>query len=105
MRSFLACFRLHPTRKRARKRTLPKGEESMPSTLSRWKHFAALALIGDGLMAVVRPPNDAGEWAVGPLAWRKAMPGLGNHPNLTRVLGGVQAAAAMYWLLSQERQQ
>jgi hypothetical protein len=76
----------------------------MLSGLNRWKHFTAMALLGDGLLAIVRPRHAANAWAVGPLAWRKVMHGLDNHPNLTRVIGGVQAAAAMYWVLTQEEQ-
>jgi class 3 adenylate cyclase len=76
----------------------------MLTRLNRWKHFTAMALIGDGLMAVVRPQRDAHAWAVGPRPWRAAMRKLDEHPNLTRVLGGVQVAAVMYWLLSQEHE-
>jgi hypothetical protein len=32
----------------------------------QWKHFAAMLLIGDGVMALICPEWDAEAWAVGP---------------------------------------
>jgi hypothetical protein len=71
----------------------------MDSTLTRWKYFAAMALIGDGMMAMVRPRRDATAWVAGPRLWRNLMRGLADHPGLTRAIGGVQVAAVMYWAL------
>ena len=39
----------------------------------RWQHFTAMALIGDGMMAIVRPHRDAQAWNVGPKPWRGLM--------------------------------
>ena len=39
----------------------------------RWQHFTAMALIGDGMMAIVRPHRDAQAWNVGPKPWRGMM--------------------------------
>ncbi|HEV2273505.1 MAG TPA: hypothetical protein VGR96_05030 [Acidobacteriaceae bacterium] len=71
-------------------------------TSNRWKHFTAMILIGDGMLAVVRPEHDTTAWACGPRPWRKLMRALHRRPALTRVLGAVQAAGAIYWALSQE---
>ncbi len=68
-------------------------------TSDRWKHFTAMALIGDGVMAVVRPRRDVSLWAAGPVPWRKLMKTLDRHPLLTRFLGGAEAAAAIFWVL------
>ena len=71
-------------------------------TSNRWKHFAAMALIGDGVMAVIRPERDAKAWAYGPRPWRKCMRALGRHPELTRLIGAAQIAGGVYWALRQE---
>ncbi len=73
-------------------------------TPKRWKHFAAMALIGDGVMALVHPQRDAAAWHAGPLPWRKLMIALHDRPNLTRVIGAVQIAGAVAWALQQERE-
>jgi hypothetical protein len=70
---------------------------------NRWKHFAAMALIGDGVMAIVRPHHDADAWAHGPRPWRRLMRGLDRHPVLTRLIGAAQVAGGVYWALSRER--
>jgi hypothetical protein len=74
----------------------------MDSIVNRWKYFAAMALIGDGVMALVRPRRDANAWVAGPRLWRSAMRGLAEHPGLTRTLGGLQVAAVMCWVLRQK---
>ncbi len=69
---------------------------------NRWKHFAAMVLIGDGVMAMVRPGRDARAWATGPLAWKRLMWGLRDRPNLTRLLGAAEVVVALRWALAQE---
>jgi hypothetical protein len=68
----------------------------------QWKHFAAMALIGDGVMAMVRPHHDAQAWASGPRPWRALMNGLNRRPVLTRLIGAAQVAGGVYWALSRE---
>jgi uncharacterized protein YjeT (DUF2065 family) len=72
-------------------------------TQKRWKHFAAMALIGDGVMALVRPQHDALAWKRGPEPWRKLMGALQDRPALTRIIGLGQIAAGVYWALQQEK--
>ena len=72
----------------------------MPLNLNRCKHFIALVLIGDGVMALLRPGHDARAWAAGSGSWRKLMVALNKRPVLTRVIGGVEVAGAVYWALS-----
>jgi hypothetical protein len=69
----------------------------------RWKHFAAMALIGDGVMALVRPQHDARAWSTGPKQWRSLMNGLHDHPELTRLIGVAQIAGGVWWALHQEK--
>ena len=68
----------------------------------RWSHFAAMALIGDGVMAVLRPAYDAQAWKAGPQPWQRLMRACRKRPGLTRALGVVQIAAGVYWVLQSE---
>jgi len=72
-------------------------------TPRRWKHFAAMALIGDGVMALVHPQRDAMAWHAGPAPWKALMRGLHDRPNLTRAIGAAQIVGAVFWALSQEK--
>lgn len=58
----------------------------------RVKHFAAMVLIGDGVMALVHPSKDAHAWSKGPQVWRKLMQELARRPVLTRAIGVAQVA-------------
>ena len=69
----------------------------------RWRHFAAMALIGDGVMAVIRPERDAEAWEIGPLAWRQLMRRLQRNPALTRAVGAAQVLGGIWWALYQEK--
>lgn len=70
----------------------------------RWKHFAAMALIGDGVMAVVHPQRDADAWEAGPKPWRRFMRKLRDRPGLTRAIGAAQIAGGIWWALYQEKE-
>ena len=67
------------------------------------KHFAAMMLIGDGVMALVRPRQDAAAWRQGPMLWRKSMKVLQRNPATTRVVAAAQIAGALWWVLHKER--
>jgi hypothetical protein len=69
----------------------------------RWKHFAAMALIGDGVMAVVHPQRDALAWKAGPKSWQSLMQKLHERPVLTRAVGAVQIVGGIWWALYQEK--
>jgi hypothetical protein len=69
----------------------------------RWKHFAAMALIGDGVMAVIRPENDALAWKHGPKPWKQLMGELQERPTLTRLIGLAQITGGIWWALQQEQ--
>ena len=75
----------------------------MVLTSKRWKHFTAMALIGDGVMAMVRPRSDALAWERGPRPWRDLMHKLHDCPNLTRAIGAAQIIGGICWVLYQER--
>ena len=73
-------------------------------TKKRWKHFGAMALIGDGVMAAVRPEHDALAWKGGPKPWRGLMHFLHERPVLTRAIGMGQIAVGIWWALQQEKE-
>jgi uncharacterized protein YjeT (DUF2065 family) len=68
----------------------------------RAKHFMAMVLIGDGVMALVNPRKDAKAWKKGPRLWRWAMHELSTRPALTRVIGVAQIAGGIFWALHHE---
>jgi hypothetical protein len=70
----------------------------------RWKHFAAMALIGDGVMALVHPQRDAKAWSAGPQVWQNLMHALHERPVLTRALGAAQVVGGIWWALYQEKE-
>lgn len=76
----------------------------MSEEVRRWKHFAAMALIGDGVMAVLRPEDDALAWKHGPAPWKALMGSLAEHPTLTRCIGMAQIIGGVWWALHQAHQ-
>ncbi len=73
-------------------------------TPKRSQHFAAMVLIGDGVMALIHPSMDAQAWKKGPLPWRNFMHYLSEHPNLTRAIGATQILTGVAWALHQSRE-
>lgn len=69
----------------------------------RWKHVVAMVMIGDGVMALVRPQWDAEVWAVGPEWWKRSMRFFRDRPALTRAIAAAQIAGGIWWALSSER--
>jgi len=69
---------------------------------TRTKHFAAMVLIGDGVMALVHPGRDAAAWKAGPKPWRNLMHALSKRPVLTRAIGVAQIVGGVWWALHQE---
>jgi hypothetical protein len=69
---------------------------------TRAKHFAAMVMIGDGVMALIDPARDARAWKKGPNVWQNLMHGLSKRPALTRAIGVAQIAGGVYWALKQD---
>ncbi len=70
----------------------------------RAQHFAAMILIGDGVMALIHPSKDARAWKKGPQPWRELMHFLSENPGLTRAVGAAQVAGGIVWALAQARE-
>jgi hypothetical protein len=71
----------------------------MQFDFSRWKHFTAMALIGDGVMGIIHPRRDSRAWQYGPKPWQSLMQSLEERPNLTRVLAAAQIVGGVLWVL------
>jgi hypothetical protein len=71
----------------------------MQFDFSRWKHFTAMALIGDGVMGIIHPRRDSRAWQYGPKPWQSLMQSLEDRPNLTRVLAAAQIVGGVLWVL------
>jgi hypothetical protein len=69
----------------------------------RLQHFTAMALIGDGMMAVIHPQKDAMAWSKGPRPWKELMVKLHERPGLTRLIGVAQIVGGVCWALRQEK--
>lgn len=70
---------------------------------TRYKHFLAMILIGDGVMALLHPKQDALAWKKGPRVWRDLMHHLHERPSFTRAIGVTQIVGGVLWAIQQER--
>ncbi len=59
-------------------------------TRSQVKYLLAMMLIGDGVLAVLRPHRDALTWSMGPAAWKALMRYLSDHPDTLRAIGATE---------------
>jgi hypothetical protein len=69
----------------------------------RIKHFTALILIGDGLIACFKPTREARAWRFGPEPWRSLMGALATRPQLSRAVGIAQVGVGLWWILEKEK--
>ncbi len=67
------------------------------------KQVAAMAMIGDGVVAMICPRQDAMVWARGPRWWCRTMEWLADHPTLTRLIGAAEAAGGVLLALSDKK--
>jgi hypothetical protein len=56
------------------------------------KYLTAMMLIGDGVLAMLRPHRDALTWSMGPAPWKALMQYLSDHPDVTRAIGASEVA-------------
>ena len=75
-----------------------KGETAMRWT--QWKNLTAMLLIGDGVLAIMRPYRNARTWDIGPDSWKALMQYLSDHPDLLRAIGVAEVAVGMALIAS-----
>lgn len=68
----------------------------------KMKHLAAVALVGDGLLALLTPERDALAWRMGPEPFRSLMGFMAKRPGLTRFVGAAQIAVGVWWVFHEE---
>ena len=56
------------------------------------KYLTAMMLIGDGVLAMLRPHRDANAWSMGPKIWKDLMGYLSDHPDTLRAIGAAEVA-------------
>lgn len=76
----------------------------MQLDLSRWKHFTAMAIIGDGVMGLLHPSRAAKAWHYGPQPWQNLMQSLEDRPNLTRLVSAAQVVGGILWVLHSSKE-
>ena len=59
---------------------------------SQLKYLTAIVLIGDGIIAMLRPHRDTHAWSIGPLVWKDLMIYLSDHPDMLRAIGVAEVA-------------
>jgi hypothetical protein len=77
----------------------------MQFDLSRWKHFTAMAIIGDGVMGIIHPRRDAKAWHFGPQPLQNLMQSLEDRPNLTRAISAAQVIGGILWVLHSSKEE
>jgi hypothetical protein len=75
----------------------------LSSNRHRLKHLIAMACIGDGVMAIVRPQEDLDTWDAGPAPWLNLIHALRRRPTLTRLLGAAEVLAAIRWVVRHDK--
>jgi hypothetical protein len=56
------------------------------------RYLTAMMLIGDGVLAALRPHRDALTWEMGPRPWKALMRYLSDHPETLRAIGAAEIA-------------
>jgi hypothetical protein len=60
------------------------------------KEILGLMMVGEGVIAMVHPRGHVRLWEGGARWWQRMMGPFANHPQLTRVVGAVEAVAGFY---------
>jgi hypothetical protein len=66
------------------------------------KDLTAVALIGDGVVGMLRPQAHCLHWRIGPKAFRNFIDLFVAHPHLTRALAGIETGFGI-WLAAREK--
>jgi hypothetical protein len=67
---------------------------------SKIRDFTAMLLIGDGVLALLRPERNVRAWDMGPAPWKSAMNYLSRHDGATRAIGLAEIAVGFALIAS-----
>jgi hypothetical protein len=67
----------------------------------RLKEIAAMAMIGEGIIATLYPRQHTLLWKFGPKKYRKFIEASARRPNLVRIAAGAGAGLGVWWALRQ----
>lgn len=70
--------------------------------MNRWMECAEMIMIGDGVLALVRPTEHCLMWSSGPQWWRGTVEWFAEHPNVTRSVAAAELGAGLWLSLQQE---
>lgn len=65
------------------------------------KELLAIAMIGEGLLALIYPQRYLLLWRLGPQSWREAVTTFVKRPLLTRIVAMIEAITG-FWLAKQQ---
>ncbi|MBT8159530.1 MULTISPECIES: hypothetical protein [Arthrobacter] len=60
--------------------------------------LTAVAMIGDGALALLMPAEHMKTWICGPQWWRDLVTFFASRPGLTRLVGAIEICAAVWWV-------
>lgn len=64
------------------------------------KNLTAMMLIGDGVLAMLRPHRDARTWEMGPEGWKGLMRYLSDNPDILRAIGIAEVSVGLAMVAS-----
>lgn len=70
--------------------------------MNRWMECAGMLMIGDGVVAFVRPTEHCLMWRSGPQWWRRTIEWFAAHPDVTRSVAAAELAGGLWLALQQE---
>lgn len=68
---------------------------------ARVKEVVGMAMIGDGVVALIEPSRHARLWQSGPRAYSDALGYLARHPGLVRAMAVAEVALGL-WLVKRQ---
>ncbi len=63
--------------------------------MTRFKEFAAMVLIGDGILGLLAPAQHVARWRVGP--WREALGWAEQRPEFVRAIAAGEVVVAVWF--------
>jgi hypothetical protein len=69
--------------------------------MNRWVESVGMLMIGDAVLALVRPTEHCLMWSGGPRWWRETVDWFADHPDVTRGVAAAELGAGLWLALQQ----